>query len=186
MPREALGPLALVGVALVFLTKAALSWPGFGHVVTSLLSGAVGLAVIVFVAWCLCSGSKSRTVVGHSHGGNRRVRATHEAGHYVAAKAVGGYVAGAELTRHGGVVHAKNLPNAQAQATFLLAGRYAAGTGQGCSGDDDAAAAAINEYPARERARRRAAAERDARRIVNSRRGEIRRIAERLDKNGHA
>jgi hypothetical protein len=144
------------------------------------------VALIVAACWCLCSGGKSRTATGHTHGGRRRVRAIHEAGHYVAAQAVGGYVAGAELTRHGGVVHARNLPNAQAQATFLYAGRYAAGTGAGCSGDDADADAAINEYPARERARRRAAAQREARRIVNSRRGEIRRIAAQLDQNGHA
>jgi hypothetical protein len=47
MPREALGPLALVGVALAFLVKAALSWPGFGHVVTSLL---IVLGVLIVAA----------------------------------------------------------------------------------------------------------------------------------------
>lgn len=148
--------------------------------------GVFVLALIGIACWCLCSGGGGkRHATGHAHGGNRRTRAVHEAGHYVAAYKVGGYVSSADLARRGGQVQARNLPNAQASATFFLAGRYAAGTGAGCSGDDADARAAINEYPPSERSARRRAAERDARRIVSSHRGEIRRVAARLERDGH-
>jgi hypothetical protein len=148
------------------------------------MSTTAALAIIGFVLWCLCSKPSNRAATGHMHGGRRRTRAIHEAGHYVAAKAVGGGGDGVELTRRGGQVNA-HLPNAKAEIVFQLAGGMAAGTGAGCSGDNAEARRALNEYPPGQRARVWREAQAEARRIVSSRRGEIRRVAERLDRNGH-
>lgn len=140
-------------------------------------NGLLGLLIIAAMIWCFCSGGK-RSATGHFHGGRgmSRTRATHEAGHYVAGRAVGA----STTIRPDGNVDARGLPNARAQIVFQLAGRYAAGTGAGCSGDDASIRAALNEYPADQRARVMRGAEREARRIVASRRGEISRIADAL------
>lgn len=149
------------------------------------MSGFVGLVFIAFVLWCLCS-SGSRAATGHFHGGSRRTRAMHEAGHYVAAKAVGGSVAGARVTGSGGYVNARNLPNAKAQIIFQLAGGIAAGTGAGCSDDYASARRALQEYPPGERDRVWRQAQAEAQRIVSSNKREIRQVAEKLHHDGSA
>lgn len=153
------------------------------------MNGVVGLAVIGFIVWCLCSkGGGGKPVPGHFHGGNRRQVARHEAGHYVATKAVGGRVHSAELSdgnRPSGMVWS-TLPNARADIVFLMAGRSAGGSGSGCAGDDQLIARTLREFPARDRGRIRRMCQAEADRIVASRGGEIRRIADRLDRNGHA
>jgi len=117
-----------------------------------------------------------RAAIGHFHGGGMsRTRAVHEAGHYVAGRAVGASVA----MRSDGNVDAFGLPNAQAQIVFLLAGGYAAGTGAGCGADNANARAALNEYPPAQRSRVWRQAQAQARRIVAARRGEIDRLARR-------
>lgn len=152
------------------------------------VNGYLLLALIVLAVWCLCSG-KSRTgrvAHGHVHSGRRPLVARHEAGHYVAARAVGGRVHSAELTAGNspsGLVQA-TVPDARASITFLMAGRAAAGTRSGCSADDAQVRRELREFPSAERSKVRRECERDARRIVSSSRGEIRRIANRLDRNG--
>lgn len=143
-------------------------------------------AGIATVLWCLYTGKGKRTVPGHSHGGTRRHVARHEGGHYVAAKVVGGKVRSAHVTNGknpSGLVHA-TLPNARASIVFLLAGQAAAG-GHGCSDDLAEARRELREFPRAQRKTVWAECQRDARRIVASRGGEIARVADRLDKNGH-
>lgn len=143
------------------------------------MSGFFALVLIGLALWCLCSAA-GRAATGHFHGGRgmSHTRAMHEAGHYVAGRAVGASVA----MRSDGDVDARGLPNAKAQIIFLLAGGIAAGTGSGCSGDYANARRALQEYPLGERDRMWARAQAEARRIVASNRGEIRRVAERLER----
>ena len=143
-------------------------------------------AGIAAALWCLYSGKGKRTVPGHSHSGNRRHVARHEGGHFVTAKAVGGTVRSAHLSSGSnphGMVHA-TVPNAKAEITFLLAGRAAA-PGVGCSTDVTLAKKTLREFPRHQRSAVWTECERAARRIVASRGGEIARVADRLDKNGH-
>lgn len=143
------------------------------------MSGFIGLAFIALVLWCLCSAA-GRAATGHFHGGRgmSHTRAMHEAGHYVAGRAVGASVA----MRSDGDVDARGLPNAKAQIVFLLAGGIAAGTGAGCPWDYANARRALQEYPPGERDRIWARAQAEAQRIVSSRRGEIRRVAGKLER----
>lgn len=129
-----------------------------------------------------------RGAPGHAHGGARGQVATHEAGHVVAARALGGRVLSAELHRDGGGLVTWDMParvaGAKTNVAFLLAGQYAAGTSRGCGGDRAAVRRELRQVPAAERAAVRAAADRRARQIVSSSQGEIRRIAAQLDEKG--
>lgn len=131
---------------------------------------------------------RSVAVRGHAHGtGARQEVAVHEAGHVAAARALGGRVRSATVSRdgHSGLVQA-TLPTGDSQAaiTFLAAGKFAAGTSRGASADDDLIRRELRRLPTGDRSRVRRDAERDARRIVSSHAGRIRRDAARLDERG--
>lgn len=121
-----------------------------------------------------------RAVMSHGHG-TQRIISRHEAGHAAAARALGGRVRSMRMWKDGGEVQA-TLPTSDPQAaiTFWRAGRYAAGTGAGCSADDGFVRRELRDVPRADRARVRRDADRDARRIVRQRAGEIRRTAARL------
>ena len=156
------------------------------------MNGFIGLAVIVLVLWCLMSSGKRRPrpVAGHSHAGTRRSTARHEAGHVVAARKVGGRVKSANVYDNGGGlvtwtgVNGTDREQVVANIAFLRAGRYAAGTGAGCGGDDATVRQLLRYLPTTDRAAAKREGEAEARRIVSSSRGEIRRIATHLDKKG--
>jgi hypothetical protein len=132
--------------------------------------------------------SRARGLAGHAHGGNRALVAQHEAGHAVAARALGGRVRSAEVYRNGGGLVTwdmpANLSSPQNNVTFLLAGQYAAGTRAGCGGDQATIRSELRKVPRADRAAVQRAADRRARQIVSSRQGEIRRVAAKLDENG--
>jgi hypothetical protein len=178
------GPLACVGLACAMGVPAVASFNGFGH-----LGPAVGVGVAVLVV-ALCAGGVVRGrsgVAGHAHGGDRRRVAIHEAGHVVAARKLGGRVLSASLSGGGGLV-TWDMPvkvySAQTNVAFLLAGKYAAGTSKGCGGDRAAIRRELRSVPASERSRVQSRAASQARSIVSSHSGEIRRVAARLDERG--
>ena len=156
------------------------------------VNGFIGLAVIVLVVYCMCSGKSrtSRVPSGHAHSGTRARVAKHEAGHVVAARRVGGRVKSADVYAGGGGlvtwtgINGSEREQVVANIAFLRAGRYAAGTGAGCSGDDAAVRQMLRYLPTTDRAAAQRAGEAEARRIVSSNRGEIRRIANHLDRKG--
>lgn len=130
-------------------------------------------------------------VKGHAHGpastSTRRLIAKHEAGHAVAARALGGKVVSAEVydDGEGGMVWAR-LPSNSAEdaVAFLLAGQIAAGTSRGSSADNAAIRAELRTVKGSERSQVRRDATRSARRIVSKNSGQIRRDAATLDKHG--
>lgn len=129
------------------------------------------------------AGGRSVSVHGHAHG--PRAVHKHEAGHAVAARALGGSVISAEVYDNGGGLVQAYIPSGPLPAaTFLYAGQIAAGTTAGAGADNDLIRRELRELPSAERDRVRAQARRDARRIVNSRSGEIRRDAARLNERG--
>ena len=149
------------------------------------------LAAIVAAAVLLCSSDRQpRAKTGHIHGGTRQVMATHEAGHVVAARALGATVKSARIVgAEPGVDWSGSRGNTPEQIatdviTFMHAGRVAAGTGRGCSGDQKAIREQLSYVPAKDRARVRRTALAQAERIVSSRRGEIRRVARQLNERG--
>lgn len=150
-----------------------------------LLCGAVGVALLL-----AGGGVKARQMVaGHAHGGTRARIAVHEAGHVVAARAVGGRVLKARMSDHDGYVQwdmsGRDLEReVQSNLTFLKAGEVAAGTGAGCGSDRDAYRQELRRLPSEARGKVRSRADSEARRIVSSRSGEIRRVAEKLNRDG--
>lgn len=136
------------------------------------------------------AGGRYVQVRGHVHGrgsGLRRLIAKHEAGHAVAARALGGQVLSATVSPTGdaGLVQARFHENDPVKViAFLKAGQYAVGTSSGAGADDAAIRAELRTVPREDRSRVRREAERTARRIVSSRSGEIRRDAARLNEKG--
>lgn len=131
---------------------------------------------------------RSVSVRGHAHGsGARQEVATHEAGHAVAAKALGGRVRSATVSADGrsGLVRA-TLPDSRPETAiaFWRAGAIAAGTSRGASADDALIRRELRTVPAGQRAQVRRDAERQARRIVTRHRAQIRRDATHLDQKG--
>ena len=126
--------------------------------------------------------ASGRAVVRHAHG-DRRTIAWHEAGHVVAARAVGGRGHSAVASDTEGLVQA-TVPDVRASVTFLRAGRYAAGTRRGCWGDEQAERAELRDVPRADRGQLVRDADRDARRIVRQHRGQIRRDAAALESRG--
>jgi hypothetical protein len=141
--------------------------------------------------WCMRSGGgRGRTgVAGHAHGGARATIATHEAGHVVGARAVGGRVLSARMTDHGGRVEwdmtSRSLVDeVTSNVAFLRAGEYAAGTRSGCSGDRSSVKQQLRRLPSGQRGVVLRAGEQRARQIVRSRSGEIARVADQLNQKG--
>lgn len=151
--------------------------------------GLFGVLVVVGLLALLVKAGGGRTtsgrmVSGHAHSGPSRTIARHEAGHAVAARALGGRVVSATADRHGGYVRATIPNSSRAAITFWLAGRRAAGTGAGCSADDALVRRELRQVPRGERGQVFRDADRDALRIVNQHRGQIRRDAGRLEREG--
>ena len=170
------------------------------------MNGFVGLCVVLLAVWCLCSSGSGSTagrsiprrgLTGHVHSGPRSTVATHEGGHVVVARGVGGRVKSARIYSDGsglvtwtgaGKTDYEQVVNAVA---FLQGGRYAAGTSEGCgdgwlfkSGDALSVEQVLKYLPTDQRAKARAEGERKGARIVSSRGGEIARVADRLDQRG--
>ena len=145
----------------------------------------------LFVGWLVARrGSRTSAVVGHSHGDERATIAVHEAGHVVAARAVGGTVTSARMNDHSGRVK-WTAPDPNSLVTevtqnvaFLRAGEYAAGDDGGCGGDRSSVKQQLRRLPSGQRSVVRRAGEQRARQIVSSRSGEIARVAERLNRRG--
>jgi hypothetical protein len=139
--------------------------------------------------WCMRGTSRSRAVAGHAHGGTRARIATHEAGHVVAARAVGGRVTSARMDDHGGRVQwdmsSRNLVDEiTSNVAFLRAGELAAGTRSGCGGDRASVKQQLRRLPSGQRGVVLRAGEQKARQIVRSRSGEIARVADVLNQKG--
>lgn len=155
--------------------------------INPLLPGSIAVAVILLV---LRARSGRVSVVGHIHGGTRQRTARHEAGHWVAAKAVGGRPTSATIHNNGGGfvswtgTQGSDRQQVVAAVAFLDAGRRALGSSEGCSGDKNSIRATLRYLPSAERSAARREGEAWARRIVSSRSGEIRRVAARLDQHG--
>lgn len=154
------------------------------------LPGSVAVAVILLVLRLRSRGGRVSVVAGHIHGGTRHRTARHEAGHWVAAKAVGGRPTSATIHNNGGGfvswtgTRGSDRQQVVAAVAFLDAGRRALGSSEGCSGDKDSIRATLRYLPSAERSAARREGEAWARRIVSSRSGEIRRVASRLDQHG--
>lgn len=147
----------------------------------------------LFVGWLVArrtgAGSAAGTP-GHSHGGDRTHIATHEAGHVVAAAEVGGTVTRVRMDSGGGIVEWRHNSNptlvqeVTANVAFLRAGEYAAGTRRGCGDDRAEVRAQLKRLPRTQQATVERAGDRWGRRITASRRGEIARVAARLNERG--
>lgn len=123
-----------------------------------------------------------RMMTGHGHGTN--LIRTHEGGHYVAAKEMGGSVTSATVTSNGGLVRAR-IPNKPENAiAFWLAGQYAAGTSEGASEDNRLIRKELNRLPKDQRKAVEEKGKRMARSIVNSNGGAIKKVARRLGEKG--
>ena len=156
------------------------------------MNGTVWLLLgCLFVGWLVSRrvGGASG-VAGHVHGGERATIATHEAAHVVTARAVGGTVTSARMNDHGGRVKwTMPDPNSLAvevtqKVAFLRAGEYAAGRDGGCGGDRASVRQQLRRLPSGQRGVVLRAGEQRARQIVASRRGEITRVAARLNERG--
>lgn len=153
-----------------------------------LVQGLAGLAASI-ASPVPALGGRYVAVHGHAHGTSsnyRRKIAKHEAGHAIAAKAVGGSVLSATLYagEGGGLVQAR-LPNdPKAALIFLHAGQAAVNSSEGASADNDEFRKVLREVPSKDRSRVKAEAKREARRIVSSRSGEISSYARKLDERG--
>ena len=137
------------------------------------------------------AGGRYVSVQGHAHGSGsstalRQKIAKHEGGHAAAAKAVGGSVISATLYagQSGGLVQARLPGDPKAALIFLHAGQAAVNSSEGSSADNDAFRKVLREVPSKDRSRVASEAKREARRIVNSRSGEIRSYARKLDEKG--
>jgi hypothetical protein len=152
-------------------------------------NGAVLVAALVIAYFLGKSGGSSpalaggRYVAGHAHG-ERKLISRHEAGHAVVARAVGGRVRSATMTDNDGLVRARIPDDPVKVVAFLAAGRYAAGTGRGCSADYAAIRKELRGVPSKHRGQVKCDGLRLARRTVAARSGEIRRSAARLSQHG--
>lgn len=158
------------------------------------MSGGAALLLILGGLALLVVRRASTGAPGHGHGHTRESVARHEAGHVVAARAVGGRVLSARVDDGGWLsgpsgrvewdMSGRPLrAEVEGNVAFLAAGRHA-GPGSGCSGDMAAIDRQIRRLPAAQRSAVRRAGESRARQIVSSRRGEIARTAARLDERG--
>jgi hypothetical protein len=174
--------LKLFGAAAVVLLLAVKTPVFGGH---GPLVGLAAAAVLGMLIWTsLPGGGRDRVLTGHGHG-TRKLISRHEGGHAVAAKALGGRVRYAWLTDDSGYVAATLPDSDQTKAVaFLAAGRYAVGTGRGCSADDAAIRKVLREVPSTHRAQVKRDGIRLAKRITSSRAGEIKRYARKLDEKG--
>ena len=192
---EVAGPIVLGAGLVAFTAAATLAMTdrlddAVVAVVGGETLGQLGVTLLVVAAVALWSAARTRpahgrAAAGHAHRGrSRRAIAEHEARHAVAARAVGGRVASATLKpgRGGGLVRARDIPNAHAHLVFL----YAAGVGNRTGCDHDAAAAreVLREFPRAERAAQRRSAQAEAHRIVRDHAGQIRRAADELERTG--
>ena len=149
-----------------------------------------GWLVAALVVAGLLTTTGRLAIGGHLHAGTRSTTARHEAGHVVAARAVGGRVKSAQVHGNGGGlvrwtgIHGSEREQVVANIAFLRAGRYAAGTGEGCGGDDESVRKMLKYLPPAERSAALREGEAQGRRIVASRQGEINKVADRLDERG--
>jgi hypothetical protein len=182
-----------VVVGMVCLVNAVASFNGFGTLGVVVLLGA-GVAVLAVVGGASSgrfSGGRYVSVQGHAHGSGsssalRRKIARHEAGHAVAARAVGGSVISATLYagESGGLVQARLPGDPKAALIFLHAGQAAVSSSEGAGADNDLFRKVAREVPSKDRGRVSAEAKREARRIASSRSGEINSYARKLDERG--
>lgn len=166
----------------------------FGGGITGLapLGWAAAVAVValavMFTRPVFSRGSAAMGRMGvkmHGHGvGGRALIARHEAGHAVAAKALGGRVESAVMTDHGGLVRARIPAGPLSAVTFLLAGQIAAGTTEGAGGDNDLVRKELRAVPGSERGQVRRDAAAAASRIVSSHGGAITAYARKLNDKG--
>lgn len=136
MRSEAAAAGACVVVALFFAAKAVQGYDGFATLRPVGLAAA-GLLVAAGLIWLglRISGRAGRVAIGHGHGA--KVIA-HESGHLAAADHIGAKVKSYKVGGGEGVVRLADPESLSSRdyMAFMLAGRYAASTGAGCSGDD--------------------------------------------------
>jgi hypothetical protein len=145
----------------------------------------------VGIAWLIVrprgsgGAATGRMVRVHGHGNDRATIATHEAGHAVAARALGGKVRSATMSNSGGLVRV-TLPTSSSKAaiTFWAAGSTAAGTRHGADADEAYIRRELRTLPRDQRKQVEREARRDAARIVSQHSAQIRRDADRLNQRG--
>jgi hypothetical protein len=177
-----------VGV-LVLCARFGGGFTGFGALLAGLrLIGVAALVVAGLVLAARLSGrSAGHGGVAHVHGGQREDIARHEAGHAVAARAVGGRVTSARIYSgdRGGLVQTR-LPQGPLPAvTFLIAGQIAAGTTTGAGADNAAIRRELRGMSGGDARRVRTQATRDATRILARRSSEVDRNTDTLIRKGH-
>lgn len=187
--QRALFAIPAVGL-LVLCVRFGGGFTGFGPLVAGLR--VIGVAALVLAGLTVAARwgggrSSTRGGVAHVHGGQREEIARHEAGHAVAARAVGGRVTSARIYHgdRGGLVQAR-LPEGPLPAvTFLLAGQVAAGTTRGAGADNAAIRRELRGMPGPDARRIRRQATRDAHRILARHSGALHRDAATLTRKGH-
>jgi hypothetical protein len=151
----------------------------------------VGVAALVLAGLALMVATRARVGAGagrvaHVHGGLRGEIARHEAGHAVAARALGGKVLSAQIYRgdRGGLVQARIPAGPLPAVTFLLAGQVAAGTTRGADADNAEIRRELRGLPRAEQRHITRTATRDARRIVARHGARLRRDTATLTERG--
>jgi hypothetical protein len=159
------------------------------------MSGVVGLAVVLFIAWCLCSkgsAAPSRAVRAHVHAtGSVRVAARHEGGHGAVGRHVGGRIGSARVNPDGSgwiYVHPRGRDFTPAERIAIsLAGGMAEGVSMSsrqCSGDQRNIDAVLDRVPSQNRGAVMSEARRLARSGLFWQGGTASDIARRLERHG--
>jgi hypothetical protein len=186
--QRALFAIPAVGLLMLCIRFGG-GFTGFGALVAGLQVIAVAAVVAagLVVAVRLSGRPAGRGGVAHVHGGQREDIARHEAGHAVAARAVGGRVTSARIYSgdRGGLVQARIPEGPMPAVTFLIAGQIAAGTTAGAGADNAAIRRELRGLSGADARRLRVQATRDARRILARRSGELRRDTDTLIRKGH-
>lgn len=173
-------PVAL----LIWAIKYGITWPSWAVAGASLVPAAwiIGVLLVLILIGTYYAGSVGAGA--HVHGGKRSAIARHEAGHIVAARALGSRVTTTSVSNSGGYVGwsgTKGTPRQQAVngIAFLRAGEHA-NPGLDVSYDNACVAWWQRKVPPSQRAAVRREGDALARRIVRQRSGEIDRTARKL------
>lgn len=164
-----LGPTLAVGKAVVYAAGAALA------------------AGVVLRLYATLRGPAGSARVAHGHGEDRRSTAEHEAGHVVLAQAVGCRDVSARIMSSTTGYTSYWTPDGfsvRDDVAISIAGEYASGSSAGCGSDRASARKALGSVPWSARGRERDKGQSYARRILSSRRAEVQRIADRLERTG--
>ena len=186
----ALACLAAAGYCAV---RALIAYNGLGSLATAALvvvGAPVVLAVLGRLVRGVVHGGHRVVVETHRHGGDEPgedVR-THEAGHWVTGRALGGHGGYAQANPDGSgvvVMYHRKEPTIVERVAISRAGAMAEGSNAGAQFDQAITKAALRRAPHGDRARLKREGEQLAARILSSNAGKVRKVAKSLRTGSH-